>query len=889
MILLFLLLCGAIAGNYFKLPLYFKLDILFGSIATMIILQLFGLRWGLFSAVVSGVSCWFLWAHLFSGVNFVFEAAFVGYLYSRRRKGLVLLSASYWICLGMPLAWIYFDCYRSMTMETAFLIMLKQGVNGIVNTLAAKLIVTMLPIFRPVGELAGKRQVSFQQIISTTLASCVVFPLLSLTMLTIREEYQDEMANLSRELTHVTDHSKEAVQTWLRERLTVFSTLAQFRGSPDILPDLQKYIGQVNQSNKSILEIGLVDRHGRTIVYDPPVDTASGKSNIGISLADEARLQAIRASRQPIVSDVMHSGQSNQPPVVSVAAPVFSAHGFDGYATGTLDLQSASELLARISRDWSCTATLLDGNRRVLANSDPSQQVLKRFEQGKGKKISVDHAIYQWIPHLQGNDNSSERLRRSYYFKEIPVGLDTSWRLVVGLPTAPRLHYIDQLSTKQLFFMMVWTILTLAFADLVGRRLATSLNKLREATTGLPDVISRQTEIAWPTSLISDVTSLIDNFKAVYVSLSKKFGELTVMNRDLSSEIHERSVAEGRLRQATLELNGIFQAFPDHCLVMDAQATILDCRGGKMQDLSLGGSELRGRRIAEIFPPEVVRQYHGAFEEVLATGAMATFEYRLTGENGASFFEARLVPLSTEQIVVIVRNVTDLKQAEQLRTSHEQLRNLSMHLERARENERALIAREIHDELGQRLTALRFDLGWVGKRLAPEESIVSGRVQSMSQLVDGTIRTVRRIAMELRPRLLDDLGLVAAMEWQVTEFEERTGIVCVLHMARGEVAVEQMRATAIFRILQEALTNIIRHAEATRVDVTFAKEKGMLILKVVDNGRGIAQDQVSGTSSFGIMGMNERAREWNGTVAVTGRPGKGTTITVDIPAGDEEG
>ncbi len=224
------------------------------------------------------------------------------------------------------------------------------------------------------------------------------------------------------------------------------------------------------------------------------------------------------------------------------------------------------------------------------------------------------------------------------------------------------------------------------------------------------------------------------------------------------------------------------------------------------------------------------------------------------------------------------------QQAEgELRDSHEQLRNLSSHLESVREEERTRLAREIHDELGQELTALKMDLSWVSKRLEPEQQQLSQKVGSMDNLVDETIRTVQRLSGELRPGLLDDLGLAAAIEWQTEEFQKRTGMACDVRLDLGETTLSHNQDTAIFRIYQETLTNVIRHARATRVSILLQTQDNRLVLEVTDNGRGITEEEAGGAKAFGLIGMRERVLALKGELAIHGRPGQGTTVTVTIP------
>lgn len=220
---------------------------------------------------------------------------------------------------------------------------------------------------------------------------------------------------------------------------------------------------------------------------------------------------------------------------------------------------------------------------------------------------------------------------------------------------------------------------------------------------------------------------------------------------------------------------------------------------------------------------------------------------------------------------------------KELRRSQEQLRSLSSRLHSMVEEERTRISREIHDELGQLLTILKMELSWLKKRLPKKEALLRDRTKSMAKLVDTTVQTLRKISTELRPGVLDDLGLTAAIEWQVQEFQSRTGMRCHFTVRPEEILLDPDRSTAVFRIFQETLTNIVRHANANEVTILLEKTEDCLILEVNDNGRGITQSQITNSKSLGLLGIRERALLWGGAVQISGVPGRGTTITVQIP------
>jgi PAS domain S-box-containing protein len=220
---------------------------------------------------------------------------------------------------------------------------------------------------------------------------------------------------------------------------------------------------------------------------------------------------------------------------------------------------------------------------------------------------------------------------------------------------------------------------------------------------------------------------------------------------------------------------------------------------------------------------------------------------------------------------------------EELQRTLDQVRALAGRLRGVREEESRRLAREIHDQLGQTLTALQIDVKSLIGELPADPQPWSKRTSSILRLVDGTMETVRRISSELRPEMLDDLGLVPAAEWAGKEFEARTGIKCRLDMPRENITIDSERATAIYRILQEILTNVARHAAASEVQVKLRSQNKNVVLMVHDNGKGMPMDKLSSKESLGILGMQERALVFGGEVIIFGAPGMGTTVRVRIP------
>jgi signal transduction histidine kinase len=283
----------------------------------------------------------------------------------------------------------------------------------------------------------------------------------------------------------------------------------------------------------------------------------------------------------------------------------------------------------------------------------------------------------------------------------------------------------------------------------------------------------------------------------------------------------------------------------------------------------------------------------------IATGGLVPYESIGLRKDGTKFpMEIRIREMEYKDRNVrvgVILDITDRKRSEEkLRTSHLQLRALAGRLQKIREEERALIAREIHDEMGGGLTGLKMDLSWLLRKMdaanqSDERTNLIDKIHTSNALIDQMIRVVRRISTNLRPSVLDDLGLIAALEWQLSEFTSRTEIPHEFTTTCEYINMEKDTAIAVFRIFQEALTNMVRHARATKV-VVFLHESERslfgdesLILEIRDNGKGITEEEIMNPESLGLLGMKERVLAFGGELFINGEPDGGTALILKIP------
>jgi PAS domain S-box-containing protein len=362
----------------------------------------------------------------------------------------------------------------------------------------------------------------------------------------------------------------------------------------------------------------------------------------------------------------------------------------------------------------------------------------------------------------------------------------------------------------------------------------------------------------------------------------------------ISRDITERRIAEEALKKEKEVLEKIFDNIPVMIGFVGEDNRVKLVNPEWERTIGWTLKELQEQDVdifAEAYPDPAYR--HQVLEFVTAsTGEWVDLKIRV--RSGQVIDAAcAVVHLSDGTRVAIAQDITERKRAEEhIRATSEQLRALSAKLQSAKEEEDIRIAREIHDEMGSTLTSLRWELDRVGKVISEAEDWsqlqeLRPRIGEMIRLTDVTIGTMRRIASELRPSILDDLGLPAALEWQAQQFQARTGIICRCDCSLENIEFNPDQSTAIFRIFQEALTNVLSHAEATMVEVEARSDDGEFVVTISDNGKGITEDEKSNRLSLGILGMQERAHLIGGKLEISGTNGRGTVLTVRIPISDK--
>lgn len=367
--------------------------------------------------------------------------------------------------------------------------------------------------------------------------------------------------------------------------------------------------------------------------------------------------------------------------------------------------------------------------------------------------------------------------------------------------------------------------------------------------------------------------------------------DLDIKTKELKAEINERKLAEQDLSRSEYKFRLLANNTYDWEYWLSSEGKYLflskSCERitGYTADDFYQNPDLFFSLVHPEYAEMVRKHYNDEEEKHLPVGKI---EFQLYNRNGdIRWIEHNCIPVFNEQGDFMGRrgnnrDVTERKQAEEkVNRAHKLLEELYQHQNNIRENERKAVSREIHDELGQFLSALKIDLGWAKDNIG-EKPDVKKKINSMILTVSETLKTIQRISSDLRPGLLDDLGLVPAIEWYSQEFQQRTGIICNFN-TDGTQSPDENKNLALYRILQEALTNVMRHAKAKNVEINLYKKMNSIVLKITDDGIGMKKEQIQSPKSLGFIGIHERVKQFNGRVNITSAIKEGTSLSIIIP------
>ena len=595
--LLLALILGGLAGIYFRYPIFFNLDFLFGSIFALLALQFLGPGRALLAALAISSYTYFLWNHPYGIIIMTAEVACVAWLVTRRKMGMVLADTIFWLCLGMPLVFLCYHQVMGFSISNVNITMVTQAMNGISNALIARLIFTGHSLSSPT------LKISFREMLYNLMAVFVLFPALILLAVGSRSDFAETDRSIRSALLSDSRRVSSNLEHWLNARRVISVNLAELAAT---LPpqQMQARLEQARASDLYLVRIGLQDKDAVVVAHAPPTD-ATGQSNLGKSFADRPFLPMLKRNLKPMLSEMVLGKIDPLMPRALMLAPVLDQGRYAGYIACVLNLDRVRGILDENAGNM--LYTLLDSNGKIILTNQKDQQWMTPLVRGKGELRRFDDGISQWLPDLPPGTPTGEFWKKSRYLKKTSVGTFAEWDLILEQPVEPFQktlydHYANKLGLLFLIFLGA-----LVVAEILSRRIHASILQLRALTSDLPARLAQGQQISLPESPVLELQDLVDNFEEMSGSLTARFSEIRQFNETLELRVTERT-------KELSSLNRDFVSFLDNTsdfiYFKDADSRFRFC-SQTLASITGHASwrDMIGKHDLEVFPEDLARLF----------------------------------------------------------------------------------------------------------------------------------------------------------------------------------------------------------------------------------------------------------------------------------------
>ncbi|MCM0080513.1 ATP-binding protein [Geomonas sp. Red32] len=551
--LVFLTMLG-IAGNYFRYPIFYGIDFLFGSIFTMLALQMLGGRSGVIAAFVAGSYTYVLWNHPYAAVILVLEAAAVAFLTSGRRLHFVIADGLFWSVIGIPLVFLFYSVVMHLPSSTVEVAALKQAVNGVTNALLSRF------AFIAISYFSRRSFFPMREMIFNTLVLFVLLPFLVIMAFNSRRD-QAEIDRRIRKATLVSSvRTVSHLDHWLNSAMTEVTFLAELSSRYPVAK-VQQALEETLASNNEFLRVGLQDRNAISVAFAPTADEL-GQSNIGRSFAGRPYLPLLKKQMTPLVGEVVMARIGRPKPMVPLLAPVIKDGNYQGYISGIVDLatlQSFVEIDIKNQSLPNLRYILVDKNNKVVISNAPELRIMKPFERKPGTMKTLQEGFYQWMPQARKNISVADQWKDAVYVAETAVGMLSEWRLILEVPVGPFQQQMFTDYSRSLTDLLVVLLLAMGLAHVFSNRLISSFQHLRSVTADLPAKIGQREPLRWDRSIIEEANLLMENFRDMSDALRQRFEEINNLNASLEAKVEERT---GELLKSEHKLRTIIDVTP---------------------------------------------------------------------------------------------------------------------------------------------------------------------------------------------------------------------------------------------------------------------------------------------------------------------------------------
>jgi two-component system NtrC family sensor kinase len=546
-LVLVILIISGYAGNYFNLSLFFGVDFLFGSIAVLLVVSFYGIVWGTIAAMIAGAHTYFLWGHPYAAIIFTLEAFLVGWWLRRQRQNILLLDAFYWFFIGIPLVWLFYGQSLGVESQALLLVMLKQAVNGIFNSMIASLILYHSPLHQRLRLMSGKtaKTLSLQHTLFNLFIAFVLFSALTLTVLQGRSALSNIEKNIQQDLQRESIHVAIEMRLWNEQRQRTLQQLAEVAANSEMtaLKELQQKTELIQRTFPGFSQLSVVNEEGKEIASYPSLNR---------KIAEEIDLKELNLKKSLTRTNVAIIRDNNSSWELIQSIPITRNNRFIGSIISESDLSVIQQLLQSfiLEEKEELSISLLDYQDRVITSTRSNLKTMQAFDHSQGGEIRrVNAKVNHWLPKIK--KPIMIRWKESFYVQKTLASENIPFTIMVEAPTKPHFIYLQDLYIKSIAIVLGITVLAMIFAKIISNWLVQPIWKLAEVTTDVPDKLLEHKAISWPSSWVTEINALLDNFQFMATTLEQKFQEIQTAKEQLEERVFERT---WELSQANQEL-----------------------------------------------------------------------------------------------------------------------------------------------------------------------------------------------------------------------------------------------------------------------------------------------------------------------------------------------
>jgi PAS domain S-box-containing protein len=902
--------------NCFELKLFFNVDFLFGSIATMVALQRYGATAGVMAALIASSATIMHWQHPWAIVIFTAEALMVYQLNHRRRFNLLTADILYWCTVGLLLVWLFYYRIMGFTLQPALVIILKQSINGVFNTLLATAI-----CLTPWGRRRNNQQQkpALRELLFAGLAALVLIPALGFAWFTITSTFKSEFeAVQSNHIRFSRIISRTTVDLWFSQKQQEVEGLAAVIPDPAVASglQLQQILERLQKNSNGFYRQMVLDKRSIARAFVPKHDE-QGHSTIGIDMSDRPYLQQIKEPPYPVGTEFFMGKIGSPGPRLAVVAPIHDQGCYQGAVLSVFRLEELQSLFQNLTGRRPVTLTLLDPQRRVVISSDAALKPMSPFQlPPEGTMLPLQDDLQQWIPDPLPGVGAMKRWQHSFLYREEPLISLPGWKLVAQWSLMPLLLQANQHIAQTLGVIVSMLLLALLIAHHFANFLSQVFVRLEQATRTLPQRIFLGETIVWPSASVQELEGLTANFQRMAVSLQHQSLELQGWNQELEQRVQERTA---QLTESEDRLRMLINLIPDIICLKDGAGRWLLANQYDLELFGLTGVEYQGKTDAELasFSPLHQEAFQGCkkTDEISwESGCLSRSEEVIPGPDGSCItFDIIKLPVfeqdgSRKALVVVGRDITARKLTEQAQQD-------------AAVAKMQFLANMSHEIR----TPMNGVIGMVGllqeSGLNPVQQQYTEVIRSSGDLLLAIINDILdfskieagKLELEQTPfvctLLLDELLVLVSAQAQAK------GLQMVRCFELEEHCCLKGDATRLRQILLNLLGNAVKFTETGSITLQVSLEpldegRGTLRCQVRDTGIGIPGEHLdrlfdpftqldsSTTRKYGGTGLGlsisrQLAKLMNGTITVESWPGQGTCFSVAIPfaicSEDEQG